>query len=174
MVKKTHAYVRCDMKDSGCTSMSGARIGQVRKRVQEEASGMKDGLLVIQGGGNGLECIGKDDTIKETLEAVKAVRGKNMSVAVIGVLRRPREDPQYEWLRRATNRKLQEELVKLKMEWKKEKQGDVSFIDMDQVLRDNRCFSRDGVHLSDDGNQRMGRRLCEWVQAKSMQAIDTA
>ena len=174
IVKKTHVHVRCERKDSGCTSMSGARIEEVKKRVQEEAGDMKDGLLVIQGGGNGLEYVGKDDTVKEMLDAVRAVEGKNISVAVVGVLKRPREDPQYEWLRRSTNRKLQEELMKLKIEWKKEKKGDVSFIDMDHVLRENRCFSRDGVHLSDEGDARMGRRLCEWVRAKSMRAIENA
>ena len=171
MVKNLAAHVKCRMQGSGCTSMRGARIPQIKRKVREEADSMKDGMLIIQGGGNGLEDVGEEETVKEVLEAVKAVEGKDMSVAVVGVLRRPCEGRQYDWMRKRTNRKLQEELMKLKMEWLRQKKGNVSFIDMDGVLHDG-LFAADGVHLIDVGTERMGRRLCEWVRARSLRPVE--
>ena len=129
-------------------------------------------MLVIQGGGNDLERIGTEETVKEMVAAVKAAEGKQVSVAVVGVIRRPREDDRYERIRRATNMKMQEEVLKLKIEWMKEKKGNVSFIDLDGILREDRDFSPDGVHLNDAGNERMGRRLREWVKVRSLRYVD--
>ena len=50
----------------------------------------------------------------------------------------------------------------------------VSFLDMDSILREVRFFARDGVHLNDAGNERMGRRLREWVRARSLCTVDLA
>ena len=138
----------------------------------EESASMRDGMLVIQGGGNGLEYARPENTVKDVIDAVKAVEGRNMSVAVVGVMRRPREGHQYEWIRKTTNRKLQEELIKLKIEWLREKKGNISFLDLDGVLDEDRFFARDGVHLNDAGNERFGRRLCEWVRARSLRRLD--
>lgn len=171
MVKNLAAHVKCTMEGSGCASLRGAHIPQIKRKVIEEADQMRDGMLILQGGGNGLEHTGEEKTVKEVLEAVKAVEGKGMSVAVVGVLRRPREGRQYEWLRMRTNRKIQEELLKLKMEWLREKKGNVSFIDLDGVLHDG-LFAADGVHLSEAGTARMGRRICEWVRARSLRPVE--
>lgn len=57
---------------------------------------------------------------------MKAVEG--MSVVVVGNIKTPRENPQCEELRKTTKRKIHEELTKLRLEWAREKQGDVSFI----------------------------------------------
>ena len=43
---------------------------------------------------------------KKKKEAVKAVETKKMKVAVIGVMRRPREDNSYEDVRKQTNNKI--------------------------------------------------------------------
>ena len=77
-----------------------------------------------------------------------------MSVAVIGVLRQPREGPQYKRLRKATNQKLCIEVLKIKAEWMNKKNGNISFIDTDGSLND-KLFARDGVYLNPTGNEKM-------------------
>ncbi|XP_050707839.1 uncharacterized protein LOC126993057 [Eriocheir sinensis] len=172
MVKNVHVHVKCKLEGSGITSMSGAQIPNIRKKVQEEAAGMKDGLLIIQGGGNGLQYVGQEDTIKEVIDSVKAAEGRGMKVAVVGIMRRPKAGPDYEKMRRTTNRKIQEEVMKLKMEWLQEKKGDVSFIDLDKALEKDAVFAADGVHLNEEGTRRMGQRLCEWVKMKSLRPVE--
>ena len=174
MIRHAPAHVKCSLPGSGCTSLPGARIHDVKEKVKEVAKDMEDGLLVIQGGGNDLKRIGVDETVKEVVDAVKAAEKKKISVAVVGVLRRPREDGVYERLRRATNRRIFEEVTRTKVQWMKEKSGNVSFLDLDRTLDDERLFARDGVHLTAAGNARMGRRLREWVKARSVCRVDVA
>ena len=85
-------------------------------------------------------------------------------MAVVGVMRRPREGDRYERLRRQTNAKLQEEVLKLKVDWLKNKKGNVSFIDLDAILREGMDFTADGVHLHETGNEKICRRLREWMR----------
>lgn len=172
MVKRMATQVKCEMEGSGCLSMSGANIGEIKQRVVEEAPKMRDGLLVIQGGGNGLGKIGEEETVSSVVEAVKAVEGKGMSVAVVGVLRRPREGQQYELLRTATNKRLHKKITDIKVEWLREKKGNISFLDLDVTLKEDRFFAADGVHLNDAGNTRMGGRLREWIRARSLRPVD--
>ena len=49
--------------------------------------------------------------MKEVVKTVKALEGKKMSVAVVGVMRRPREGERYERLRKAMNVRVQEECL---------------------------------------------------------------
>nr|BDT63271.1 MAG: hypothetical protein [Hemigrapsus takanoi nimavirus] len=172
MMKNVKSQLGCKAEGSGVESLSGARIGEVKRKVEEKAGEIKDGLLIIQGGGNNLENIGTEDTVKEVVEAVKAMEGKKVSVAVVGVMRRPREGERYERIRQRTNARLQEELVQIKIEWMKERKGNVSFIDLDGVLREGMDFNGDGVHLNQTGLDRMGRRLREWRNARSIQCVD--
>ena len=95
-------------------------------------------------------------------------------MAVVGVMRRPREGDRYERLRRRTNARLQEEVLKLKMDWLKNKKGNVSFIDLDATLREGKDFALDGVHLNEGGNERMCRQLREWMRARSLVCMDSA
>lgn len=88
MMKSMGAHVRLKMVGSGCTSMSGAEIKDIQKKVQEDAEKMKNGLQIIEGGGNSLEEEG-EETVKEVVSIVKAVERKNKKVGVVGVLRRP-------------------------------------------------------------------------------------
>ncbi|KAG0727864.1 hypothetical protein GWK47_033733 [Chionoecetes opilio] len=106
MMKHAPRQVKCSFQGSGCTALGGAKIQQVKKRVQKDCKDMEDGMLVIQGGGNELENIGCEATVKEVVEAVKAVEEKKMCVVVVGVLRRPRENTQYENLRKETNKRI--------------------------------------------------------------------
>lgn len=53
---------------------------------------------------------------------------ESMSVAIVGVIKRPRDDPHYEELRKRTNRKIHEELTKVKLESMREKKSDVYLV----------------------------------------------
>ncbi|MPD03350.1 hypothetical protein E2C01_098983 [Portunus trituberculatus] len=172
MVRKTPDFLRREVE---CTSMGGAKIQDVKKKVLEEVKEMEErSLLVIQGGGNNLEATGAEETVKEVVEAVRAAEDKKMSVAVVGVLWRPREGTLYEKTKRETNQMLCKKLLKLKMEWLAEKKGNVSFLDFDRILDQDRLFSRDGIHLNQDGNQKMGRRLAEWMRARHVCCVEMA
>ena len=171
MIRRVNDQIGCWREGSGVDSLSGAKIEEVRRKVEERASEVEDGFLIIQGGGNDLEAIGSEDTVGEVVAAVKAVEGKNVSVAVVGVMRRPREGERYEGVRQRTNARLQEELLKIKLEWLKERKGNVSFLDLDGVLREREDFAADGVHLNTSGYFRMGKRLREWVSARSAQCM---
>lgn len=43
------------------------------------------------------------------------------------------------------------------MEWLIKKNGSMSFIDLDGILKKDRFFTRDGVHLNATGTERMGQ-----------------
>lgn len=47
---------------------------------------------------------------------MKAVEGKGMKVVVVGIMRHPREKTPYERLLQSTNKRLQEEITKMKIE----------------------------------------------------------
>lgn len=148
--------------------LRGVRIQEIKK-VDEKN---ENGLLVIQGGSNNLEKIGQEETAKEVVEAVKAAEAKKMCIAVVGVICRPREGERYEQLRR-TDAKIQSEVLKLKLDWMKKK-GNASFINLNPILREGMNFLPDGVHFNEVGNERMCRRLHEWVHTRSMVRVDSA
>lgn len=52
----------------------------------------------------------------------------------------------------------------MKRKWLGEMKGNVSFIDLGRTLGEDRFYARDGVHLNDIGNARMGGRLREWMK----------
>ncbi|KAG0721946.1 hypothetical protein GWK47_045404 [Chionoecetes opilio] len=75
-------------------------------------------------------------------------------------MRRPRENAGYEEMRRDTNKRLQEEVVRMKAECSKDP-GDygVSFIDLDGALPQE-VFEGDKVHLNWEGKEAdVGRML---------------
>ena len=63
-----------------------------------------------------------------------------------------------------TNRKLQEEVLKKKMECKDAGDYRVSFLDLDGALPQE-AFGRDGVHLNKEGDKCMSQRMLEWICA---------
>ena len=65
-------------------------------------------------------------------------------------------------------------VLKLKVDWLKKKTHNISFIDLDPVLREGMDFLPDGVHLNEAGNARMCGRLREWVRARSTVCVDAA
>ncbi|KAG0711402.1 hypothetical protein GWK47_020666 [Chionoecetes opilio] len=100
----------------------------------------------------------------ECLKDIKKDR-KKVRVAVVGIMRRPRENAGYEEMRRDTNKRLQEEVVRMKAECSKDP-GDygVSFIDLDGALPQE-VFEGDKVHLNWEGERRMCGRMLEWIRA---------
>ena len=172
MVKNVHKHVRCTMKGSGITSLRGAKVEKIKEEVMKSPKDQSDGeLLIIQGGGNDLERKGTEDTVRELVDAVKSAGKKNTSIAVVGIMKRPREGDSYEATRKKTNERLSEELRNLKIEWMRGKKGSVSYIDLDGELTTDQDYQGDGVHLNDRGNERMARRLLEWVRARSLQLV---
>lgn len=88
-------------------------------------------------------------------EVVEAVEGEN--VAVTGVMRLPSEGERYEKIRQRANARLQEELLLLNVEWMNNRKGNVSFINLDGMLRPDK----------------MGRKLRDWRNARSVQCEST-
>ncbi len=62
-------------------------------------------------------------------------------------------------------------MLKLKIEWLRQKKGNVSFLDLDGVLHEGMDFSADGVHLNQSGCERVGKRFQEWVFARSLKCV---
>ena len=86
-----------------------------------------------------------------------------MKVAVVSIVPRPKENAHYEQMRKAVNTRLQSEICKMKAELMKNKEGGVSFLDVDTVLTQS-MFSQDGVHLNHYGDIQLGRKVLTWVK----------
>ena len=161
--------VKCNEQGSSCTSLRGAGIKQIVERCELMSDEVEnDSLMVIQGGGNSLRWLGEETTVKSIMDSVKKIKGKkkDLKIAVVSVLPRPRENYQYDELRKTTNRHLQSELCKMKAELMKDKEGGVSFIDVDKVLTP-KMFMQDGVHLNHEGSIQLGKRVLTWVKENS-------
>ena len=65
-------------------------------------------------------------------------------------------------MRKEVNRKVHEELARMKVDLMKEDIG-VSFLDLDKELNDT-MFCQDLVHLNIVGSRKLGDRLAEWVK----------
>jgi len=166
MVKYVNRHIVMRGERSKLVSLSGKGIGEVAQAAKESMRGLEKGMLILQGGGNGLRQLGPEQTVKKIMECVREVkREKKVRVAVVGVLGRPKESRGYEELRRETNRLLQQEVLNLKLECNK-REGDygVSFLDLDGALPPA-MYGRDGVHLSKEGDRIMCKRFLEWVNA---------
>ena len=76
----------------------------------------------MQGRGNSLRALGPKCTVREIVVCVRKVkRGREkLLVAVVGVLKRPKESAHCDYLRRDTNRSLQEEMPSLKIEHRRD------------------------------------------------------
>ena len=166
MIKNVHRHMAMRGGNSKLVSLSGKGVGEVVQAAKESMRGLEEGMLILQGGGNGLRQLGPAQTVQKLMECVREVkREKKVRVAVVGVLGRPRETRGYEELRRETNRLLQQEVLKMKIEYS-QREGDygVSYLDLDGALPP-RVYARDGVHLDREEDRLMCRRFLEWVTA---------
>ena len=78
----------------------------------------------------------------------------------MGILRRPKEDMEYEWKRRNVNKQLAQALCDLKIEYLKNDDIGVSFLDLDTELTGDK-FARDLVHLNGSGARDLGKSMME-------------
>ena len=166
MIKNIRRHMVMKGEKSQLVSLSGKGIEEVTEVARRSMSGLEEGMLILQGGGNGLRQLGPEQTVKKIIECVEEIKvRKKVRVAVVGILGRPKESRGYEELRRETNRLLQQEVAKMKMEYCKH-EGDygVSFMNMDEVLPPD-VYGRDGVHLNREGDRLMCKRFLEWVTA---------
>ncbi|KAG0718294.1 hypothetical protein GWK47_052703 [Chionoecetes opilio] len=97
-------------------SLSGKGMEDVVKEVREQVKGVQEGMVIMQGGGNSLRRLGPEQTVGKVMECLKDIKKdrKKVRVAVVGIMRRPRENAEYEEIRRDTNKRLQEEVVRMK------------------------------------------------------------
>ena len=129
--------VKCSEQGSNCMSLKGAGIKQIVEQCEQRSEEVEDdSLMVIQGGGNSLKWLGEEMTVESILQGIKKIKRdkKDMKLAVISILPRPRENAQYEQMRKATNRHLRSEVCKLKADFVKNKKGSVSYLDIDSVV----------------------------------------
>ena len=57
--------VKCSEQGSSCTSLRGAGIKQIVECCEQKAADIEeDSLMVIQGGGNSLKCLGEEATVE--------------------------------------------------------------------------------------------------------------
>ena len=101
-----------------------------------------------------------DQVVKTVTEIMNGKR--NSKVAVLSIIRRPREmiSEKYEEERKKANRDIQTEFCKMK-----QNKMQVSFIDLDPVIHKS-MFRVDGVHLNEEGNDRMCMRILTWMKQK--------
>lgn len=167
MVKNVRKHVTMREEGSALKSLRGKGIEEVANEARASIDTISEGMLVLQGGGNSLRNLGPDQTARKILECVKELksRKKRVRVAVVGVLKRPRENQGYEEMRREANRKIQKGVLKMKIDiGKSHEDYGVSFLDLDGDLP-QQAYGRDGVHLNQKGEGVMCNRFLEWIRA---------
>ena len=142
-------------------STPGASIGDIRNTVVECFNDLQpEDLVVIEGGGNGLEKIGEQKTIQMIGSIVKIVKNKvKESPLVMCIPMRRREEPRmYGAIRRQVNRQCLEMLE----EWS------CDGLRLNERMNWGRVWQRDGVHLSNAGKAWVARNMVEWAQCKEI------
>lgn len=164
MLKGMTKYVKLTGPVSECKSMSGAGINEIVQKARRKVESIEKGMLVIEGGGNSLNALGVEGTVNAIMKGVKGINEmkKSVRLAVVGVMKRPRESKKYESMRMEVNQRVQVAMMKLKLEqWNDRENMGVSFIDPDHVLSEGH-YSIDGVHLNEEGDRRLSQRLIQW------------
>lgn len=124
---------------------------------------MKNGLMIIQGNGQ--------DTMKEVTDSVKAVEERGMKMAYVDFMKRLSVKPHYERLHQTRTKRIQEEMMKYKMEWMWEKKGEGSHTDIDGALDKVGLFAAMTYNLmkiKPDGWD----ITCEWMEIVIMSTLD--
>ena len=137
MVRNITKSVKCGEESSRCISLRGAGVKQVYNKACETLFTMRrDGLLVLSAGGNSLRALGPEEIARSITNAVKRMteERKDVKIAVVSVLPRPKESKDYETMRIATNHSIQSQLCMMKAKFVQQRAGDVSFLDLDRVL----------------------------------------
>ncbi|KAF2350351.1 SGNH hydrolase-type esterase domain [Trinorchestia longiramus] len=152
MVKNVDRYVRMS-GSSGCTSLRGKGVKEICGYAEKVIDDMNEGMVIVQGGGNGLLQNGREATVNAIMKVVERARKKNVRVAVTSLLRRPVCNEEYERLRKEVNRDLHEKILVMKAESILTCEVGSSFLDMDDMIQAG-CFFGDGVHHSQEGGDK--------------------
>ncbi|KAF2350567.1 SGNH hydrolase-type esterase domain [Trinorchestia longiramus] len=124
---------------------------------------MDEGIVIVQGGGNGLLKNRSETTMNAIVKVVERRREKNVRVAVTSLLRRPACNEEYERLRKEVNRDLHEKILVMKADSVRKREVGSSFLDMDDLIQAG-CFLGDGVHLSQEGETKLSQRFIRWIR----------
>ena len=138
-------------------SVPGASIRRIHRTVQEHLGELQpEDLVVVEGGGNGLEEIGGEETLRLMEEIVTMVRGRvRRSPLVMCIpMRRGMEGRRFGRERRWVNGRYVQKLE----DWKCDGLRLWERVDWRQV------WARDGVHLSNVGKVWTAWNVVEWVQ----------
>ena len=71
---------------------------------------------------------------------------------------------EYERMRKEVNKEVHERIVGMKAESVRKREVGSSFLDMDGLILAE-YFSRDGVHLSSEGERKLSGRYISWIKA---------
>ena len=138
-------------------SRPGANVWQIRRIVRDHLEELMPGdLVMIEGGGNGLERVGGRETVNVMHQIVKLVREKvDRRPLVMGIpMRRGEEGASFGRERRWVNRKCVERLE----DWQCDGLHLWERMDWRQV------WARDGIHLSNVGKVWLAWNVVEWAQ----------
>ena len=171
MIKNIDRIVRLGER-SRCICRKGAKVDTIVKEAEEAALGMNDGMIVIQGGGNGLTDRDEDESVKMVLDGVRNIkdRDKRMRVSVVSVLPRPgmEKDNQYEKMRKNINKKLHVAIMEMNLKARVDPGNNgVSFMDMDPVITPD-MYVHDGVHLNERGTEKLAQHIIRWLNGSSL------
>ena len=125
----------------------------VKKEAQKSS---KQTFVILQGGGNGLDSSGSQNTIKNMREIVKDLKEKfeNVEIALTPIFPRKHYRPEYEVMRRETNKAMRV----------LSKEEDLAFIELEEPW--NWLVSRDGIHLCRHGHNHLGFVYRRWLMLK--------
>ena len=113
----------------------------------------KEGILIVQGGGNSLEGKGARVTVGRIVKGINYFKERNTSTAiwVMGLLPRVSEGQEYEKERKLTNTWIQMEIRA--MNEGREEGAAIGYIDPDYKLDVDYCFQWDMIHLNQSGKR---------------------
>ena len=131
------------------SGVKGKGIQEILAVAKQIVAKRESGTLAILGGGNSLGELGPEKTAKLMIEGVKEIKDgkKDLRVVVVGIMRRPRESLGSERMRKEANKKVHEEMARIKVDLLKEKDIGVSFLDLDRKLNGT-MFDRNLAHLN--------------------------
>ena len=142
-------------------SSPGASIRDIRNTVLECFNDLQpEDLVVIEGGGNGLEKIGEQKTIQMMESIVKIVKNKVKEIPlVMHIPMRRREEPRtFGVIRRRVNR----QCLKILGDWS------CDGLQLCEKMNWGRVWHQDGIHLSSAGKAWIVPNMVEWTQYKEV------
>ncbi|KAF2345156.1 SGNH hydrolase-type esterase domain [Trinorchestia longiramus] len=149
---------------SGCTRLRGKGVKEISEYAEKVIDDMDEGMVIVQGGGNGLLENGNEATVNAIMKVVERAQKKNVRVAVTSLLRRPACNEEYERLLKEVNIDLHEKIHVMKAESVRKHEVGFSFLDMGDLIQAG-CFLRDGAHLSQEGQTKLCQRFIHWIRA---------